>query len=72
MNLGISHANLQQYAPAAAAYVKALHYSPEARHIWGYLRVVLSCMERFDLVQMSGQEDKLYEIASALGVEGLE
>jgi peroxin-5 len=71
MNLGISHANLQQYPEAARAYIKALHLSPEARHIWGYLRVVLSCMERFDLVQMSGKEDALYEIAQALGVEDL-
>jgi hypothetical protein len=28
-------------------------------------------MERFDLVQMSGKEDALYEIAQALGVEDL-
>lgn len=69
MNLGISHANLSQYEDAAKAYVKALHLSPEAKHIWGYLRVVLSCMERYDLVQLSGKEDSLYEIARALGVE---
>ena len=27
-----------------------------ARHIWGYLRIVLSSMDRFDLVELAGRE----------------
>ena len=52
LNLGISHANLQNYGNAARAYLDALRLNPEATHIWSYLRIAFTCMERFDLVQM--------------------
>ena len=52
LNLGISHANLQNYAAAARAYLDALRLNPDASHIWSYLRIAFTCMERFDLVQM--------------------
>ena len=52
LNLGISHANLQNYGDAARAYLDALRLNPEATHIWSYLRIAFTCMERFDLVQM--------------------
>jgi hypothetical protein len=38
------------------------------RHIWSYLRVVLGCMDRFDLVNMSSQET-IGPIAAGLNVE---
>ena len=31
-------------------YLCALSLNPEARHIWSYLRICFTCMERFDLV----------------------
>lgn len=36
---------------------QALRLNPEAGHIWGYLRVTFTAMERFDLVQMAAQQD---------------
>jgi peroxin-5 len=51
LNLGISHANLQNYEGAARAYLSALRLNPDATHIWSYLRIAFTCMERFDLVQ---------------------
>ena len=52
----------------AQAYVKALHLTPTAKHIWGYLRVVLANMNRLDLAEMSGRED-IHALARALEVE---
>ena len=49
LNLGIAHANLMNYGEAARCYLSALRLNGEATHIWSYLRISLSCMERFDL-----------------------
>ena len=35
------------YGEAARCYLTALN--GQAKHIWSYLRISLSCMERFDL-----------------------
>jgi peroxin-5 len=67
-NLGIAYSNINEYEPAAKAYLQALHLSPPSRHIWNYLRVVLSCMERMDLVELSTKEN-VVEIAKAVNVE---
>jgi tetratricopeptide (TPR) repeat protein len=55
--VGISYANLNQYEESAKAYLQALNLTPSAKHIWGYLRVVFTCMDRMDLAEMSGRED---------------
>jgi peroxin-5 len=68
LNLGISYANLNMYDEAAKAYVQALHLSPRAKHIWGYLRVVLTCLEKLDLVELCGKED-LTALATNLNVQ---
>jgi peroxin-5 len=57
LNIGISLANLSQHGPAATCYLRALQMNPEARHIWSYLRIVFTCMERFDLVRKASAED---------------
>jgi len=57
LNLGISHANLQNYEGAATAYLDALRLNPEATHIWSYLRIAFTCMERFDLVQKTEERN---------------
>jgi hypothetical protein len=46
-----------RYDEAAKCYLQALRLNPEAMHIWGYLRVTFTSMERFDLVQLAGQQD---------------
>ena len=51
LNLGISHANMQNYEAAARCYLQALRLNPGATHIWSYLRVAFTCMKRPDLVE---------------------
>ncbi|CAM9536525.1 unnamed protein product [Chrysoparadoxa australica] len=57
LNLGISMANLNRYSEAANCYLKALSLNRQAKHIWAYLRIVWTCEERFDLVQLASKED---------------
>lgn len=57
LNLGISHANLMNSEAAVRCYLHALELNPEARHIWNYIRMALSSMERYDLVQMAAAQD---------------
>ena len=49
--------SLPRYDEAAKCYLQALRLNPDAGHIWGYLRVTFTSMERFDLVQLAGQQD---------------
>ena len=42
---------MQQYGKAARCYLAALRLNPDATHIWSYLRITFTCMERYDLVQ---------------------
>jgi peroxin-5 len=42
---------LQNYEAAARAYLDALRLNPDASHIWSYLRIAFTVMDRFDLVQ---------------------
>ena len=37
--------------------LQALKLNPAASHIWGYLRVTFTSMERFDLVQAASAQD---------------
>lgn len=56
-NLGISHANLGNYKSAANCYLQALSLNEQADHIWSYLRICFTCMERLDLVQATESRD---------------
>lgn len=53
LNLGISHANLGNYQEATKCYLQALSLNDRADHIWSYLRICFTCMERFDLVKLA-------------------
>ena len=53
LNMAISHSNLRDYAQAARCYLQTLSLCPEARHVWGYLRIALTCDERWDLLPMA-------------------
>jgi peroxin-5 len=57
LNLGISHANMGQYEEAAKCYLQALQQNNHADHIWGYLRIAFTCIERFDLVKRTDMKD---------------
>jgi len=71
LNLGIAYSNLDKYSESANAYLQALQLNPSARHIWGYIRTVLTCMDRLDLVEMSSKED-IVGIASAINCQLLD
>ncbi|CEG40627.1 TPR repeat-containing protein [Plasmopara halstedii] len=57
LNLGISHANLGEYEKATKCYLQALCLNTRADHIWSYLRICFTCMERFDLVKIADTKD---------------
>lgn len=57
LNLGISHSNLGSYSDAARAYVSALSLNPDATHIYSYLRICFTCMERFDLIALADKRN---------------
>ncbi|OWY99196.1 hypothetical protein PHMEG_00029848, partial [Phytophthora megakarya] len=57
LNLGISHANLGNYEEATKCYLQALSLNNRADHIWSYLRICFTCMERFDLVKVADTKD---------------
>ncbi|CAI5717823.1 unnamed protein product [Peronospora destructor] len=60
LNLGISHANLGNYEEASKCYLQALSLNNRADHIWSYLRICFTCMERFDLVKVADTRDISY------------
>jgi peroxin-5 len=57
LNLGISYANMGNYTNAVKAYVQALILSPGASHIWAYLRICFTCMDRVDLIPLADSKD---------------
>src|SRR5437763_1877641 len=57
LNLGVSHSNLSNFPEAARCYLKALDLNPNAIHIWSYLRVAFTCLQRYDLVALTESKD---------------
>eukprot|EP00555_Chaetoceros_dichaeta_P010657 CAMPEP_0198260160 /NCGR_PEP_ID=MMETSP1447-20131203/9197_1 /TAXON_ID=420782 /ORGANISM="Chaetoceros dichaeta, Strain CCMP1751" /LENGTH=468 /DNA_ID=CAMNT_0043947747 /DNA_START=1 /DNA_END=1404 /DNA_ORIENTATION=+ len=47
LNMAISHSNLKNHDEAARCYLQSLSLNEDAVHIWGYLRVALTCGERW-------------------------
>ncbi|RHY27782.1 hypothetical protein DYB32_006530 [Aphanomyces invadans] len=45
------------YEDAAHCYLQALQQNDQADHIWSYLRIAFTCMERFDLVKLTDIKD---------------
>ena len=57
LNMAISHSNLQNYQEAARCYLQTLSLNPSAVHCWSYLRIALSCSERWDLLPLAAAQD---------------
>jgi len=57
LNMAIGHSNLRNYSEAARCYLQTLSLNPEARHVWSYLRVALTCDERWDLLPLAASQD---------------
>lgn len=56
-NLGISFANQGLHREAAQAYLATLQRNPKAEHIWGYLRIALTSLERNDLLSLTDKRN---------------
>lgn len=52
-NLAISYANQGLHEDAIRTYLTTLSHNPEASHVWSYLRISLSHMQRDELVELS-------------------
>uniref|UniRef100_A0A7S1ZTP1 Peroxin-5 n=1 Tax=Ditylum brightwellii TaxID=49249 RepID=A0A7S1ZTP1_9STRA len=57
LNMAISHSNLQNYDEAARCYLQTLSLNPNAGHCWSYLRIALTCSERWDLLPIAASRD---------------
>eukprot|EP00797_Seminavis_robusta_P015514 Sro2329_g323520.1 targeting signal 1 receptor (422) ;mRNA; r:5852-7117 len=57
LNMAISHSNLQDFDEAARCYLQTLSLNPSAVHCWSYLRVALTCAERWDLIPFAASQD---------------
>jgi peroxin-5 len=56
-NLAISFANQGLFEDAARTYLATLEKNPNASHIWGYLRIALSHLNRDDLSSLTYQRN---------------
>lgn len=57
LNMAISHSNLHNYSEAARCYLQTLSLNPEAKHVWSYLRIALTCDERWDLLPLAASQN---------------
>eukprot|EP00551_Chaetoceros_affinis_P007907 CAMPEP_0203675620 /NCGR_PEP_ID=MMETSP0090-20130426/21471_1 /ASSEMBLY_ACC=CAM_ASM_001088 /TAXON_ID=426623 /ORGANISM="Chaetoceros affinis, Strain CCMP159" /LENGTH=602 /DNA_ID=CAMNT_0050541891 /DNA_START=99 /DNA_END=1903 /DNA_ORIENTATION=- len=53
LNMAIAHSNLQNHDEAARCYLQTLCLNPNATHIWSYLRISLTCSEKWDLLPLA-------------------
>ena len=47
----------QNYEEAARCYLQTLSLNPAAMHCWSYLRIALSCSEKWDLIPLAASRD---------------
>ena len=57
LNMAISHSNLRNYSEAARCYLQTLSLNPEAKHVWSYLRIALTCDEKWDLLPLAASQN---------------
>ena len=57
LNMAISHSNLHNYNKTARCYLQALSLNPDARHVWSYLRIELTCDEKWDLLPFAASQN---------------
>mmetsp|Transcript_4514 Transcript_4514/g.10208 ORF Transcript_4514/g.10208 Transcript_4514/m.10208 type:complete len:650 (+) Transcript_4514:63-2012(+) len=57
LNMAISHSNLYNYSEAARCYLQTLSLNPDARHVWSYLRIALTCDEKWELLSLAASQN---------------
>ena len=58
LNLGISHSNLRNYEDAVRCYLQVISLNEDMKYVWGYLRVALTCLERWELLEKVREEER--------------
>lgn len=58
INTGISYSNQSQYHDACCYFLKGLSLSPGSDHVWSYVRMAFTCMDRQDLTEKLNSSDK--------------
>ena len=57
LNMAISHSNLQNHHEAIRCYLQTLSLNNGATHVWSYLRISLTCAEKWDLFPLIANRD---------------
>lgn len=57
LNMAIAHSNLHNYSEAARCYLQTLSLNQDARHVWSYLRIALTCDEQWDLLPLAASQN---------------
>ena len=57
LNMAIAHSNLHNYTEAARCYLQTLSLNQEAKHVWSYLRIALTCDEQWDLLPLAASQN---------------
>lgn len=57
LNMAISHSNLKNFDESARCYLQTLSLNPNAVHVWSYLRIALTCSEKWDLLPLAANQD---------------
>ena len=57
LNMAIAHSNLHNYTEASRCYLQTLSLNPEGRHVWSYLRIALTCDEKWDLLPLAASQN---------------
>ncbi|KAL7495608.1 hypothetical protein ACHAWT_009603 [Skeletonema menzelii] len=57
LNMAIAHSNLHNYSEASRCYLQTLCLNQEAKHVWSYLRIALTCDEKWDLLPLAASQN---------------
>ena len=57
LNMAIAHSNLQNHDEAARCYLQTISLNPGAVHVWSYLRIALTCSEKWDLLPLTASQN---------------
>lgn len=57
LNMAISQSNLHNYNEATRCYLQTLSLNPDASHVWSYLRIALTCDEKWDLLPFAASQN---------------
>jgi peroxin-5 len=57
LNMAISYSNLKEYDEASRCYLQTLALNEGATQCWSYLRLSITCAERWELLEAATKHD---------------